>query len=440
MIETLDLHSFSEYSEERDGDLGTCLLSGLLMRLALQQGYHRDPSHHPNISIFQGEMRRRIWSAVSQHELLFSVQLGLPKALRYSEADTESPRNLNEEELYEDMTELPPSRPLSEDTEVSYQVVKYQIMRAYGKVIEFLHIIESQAYEEVLKLDLVLLEARSIIPPHLKVGTLEEMKNDSCSRVAEKYILDIFYHKAVCILHRKYWHALPRDSTTHIWYYSRKTCVSSAMAMLAHQFTMHEACKPGGCMLPLKWYHFSITNHDFLLAAMILCLDIMTNLHDSEGYITECIVTDADKLEMLKKARAIWAEVEDDCRDAKRAVKILTTVLEKVSTKMKELSATSQKVQCSGNIPVSTSTSETSIDMMGKQYYFENGTGHGTPGMVHPPLVPTSNSFSESSPESDILMQDNFLHNIDSCLTVPADFNWVSLRIIPTLKKLNLSD
>jgi Fungal specific transcription factor domain len=112
--------------------MGTYLLSGTMMRLALQQGYHRDPSQFPNLSVFQGEMRRRVWSAVSQHDLLFSVQIGLPKCIRYAECDTQPPRNLLEEELYEDMKELPPSRPLREDTEISYQVVKLHIMRVYG--------------------------------------------------------------------------------------------------------------------------------------------------------------------------------------------------------------------------------------------------------------------------------------------------------------------
>jgi hypothetical protein len=78
MIETLLIYTIVEYSDERDGDMGSWLLSGTLMRLALQQGYHRDPSQHPNISVFQGEMRRRVWTAVSHNELLFSVQTGLP--------------------------------------------------------------------------------------------------------------------------------------------------------------------------------------------------------------------------------------------------------------------------------------------------------------------------------------------------------------------------
>ncbi|KAH8818142.1 hypothetical protein F5882DRAFT_3166 [Hyaloscypha sp. PMI_1271] len=196
MCETLYLYATIEYADERDGDMGTYLLSGTMMRLALQQGYHRDPSQFPNLSVFQGEMRRRIWSAVSQHDLLFSIQIGLPKCIRYAECDTQPPRNLFEEELYEDMKELPPSRPVSEDTEISYQVVKLQIMRAYGHVMEFLNLLEPQPYEEVLKLDLKLMEARANIPPHLELRSLEEMANDPPSRVMERYIMQLFYNKA----------------------------------------------------------------------------------------------------------------------------------------------------------------------------------------------------------------------------------------------------
>src|SRR5450432_4114548 len=94
MLETLYIYSAIEYSEQRDGDMQVYMLSGIMMRMALQQGYHRDPSLHPNISVFQGEMRRRMWSAVSQHELVFSVQIGLPKAIRYAECDTQLPRNV----------------------------------------------------------------------------------------------------------------------------------------------------------------------------------------------------------------------------------------------------------------------------------------------------------------------------------------------------------
>jgi hypothetical protein len=75
MIETLSLYCTIEYAEQKVGDMGNYLLSGTMLRVALQEGYHRDPSQHPNLTVFQGEMRRRVWSAVSQHDLLFSVHV-----------------------------------------------------------------------------------------------------------------------------------------------------------------------------------------------------------------------------------------------------------------------------------------------------------------------------------------------------------------------------
>ncbi|TGO37703.1 hypothetical protein BHYA_0091g00370 [Botrytis hyacinthi] len=69
MIETMLCYAFIKYAYERDGDMGTWLLSGNIMRLALQQGYHRDPDQHSGLSVYEGEMRRRVWLIVTQHEM-----------------------------------------------------------------------------------------------------------------------------------------------------------------------------------------------------------------------------------------------------------------------------------------------------------------------------------------------------------------------------------
>ena len=215
-------------------------------------------------------MRRRVWNTVVQHDLLTCVRIGLPKSLRYSESDTMQPRNLYEDELYEEMEELPPSRPLSEPTPMSYAISKARIMRCYGHVLEFLHQLVAQPYESVLRLDSDLMEARELIPPHLQLRTLEEMRDDAPSQILERFIIQIFYHKAICLLHRKYWKSSPADSDG-TFFYSLKTSLASAMSLLNHQDTMHRACRPGGPLVSMKWYHFAIFNHDFLLAAMIIC-------------------------------------------------------------------------------------------------------------------------------------------------------------------------
>ncbi|KAE9375537.1 hypothetical protein N431DRAFT_332569 [Stipitochalara longipes BDJ] len=415
MVETLYLYASIEYADERDGDMGSYLLSGTMMRLALQQGYHRDPSQFPNLSVFQGEMRRRIWSAVNQHDLLFSVLIGLPKCIRYAECDTQPPRNLHEEELYEDMKELPPSRPVTEDTEVSYQVVKLQVMRAYGHVTEFLNLLEPQPYDEVLKLDLKLMEARANIPPHLQLRTLEEMANDPPSRIMERFIPQLFYHKAVCLLHRKYWDSVPPEACPPgTWSYSRKSCVNSSLALLEHQATMHRASQPGGILEKFKWYHFSITNHDFLLAAMILCLDIMSIVQRGDRPdILEWFVTESEKLQAIEGSRAIWAETIEDCRDAKRAVSILTSVLNKLSAKKEEQKKKTSNISETQN-NLSASATNPNVDSLRYSPYFTDQFGLGIP------------LIAGSLAGVDVNMETDFLDTLGSDLTAPGDFNWVS--------------
>ncbi|KAH8687675.1 hypothetical protein BGZ60DRAFT_362754 [Tricladium varicosporioides] len=420
MIETLMIHAMCEYSMEKDGDMGTWLLSGTAVRLALQQGYHRDPSQHPNISIFQAEMRRRVWSVVSQHELLFSVLIGLPKFILFAYCDTRAPSNIHEDELYEDMVVMPPSRPTEEKTQVCYQVVKLRIMKAYGHIVEFLHLLQPQPYEEVLRLDLMLMQAREGIPPHLKLGTLEEMKDDPPPLIMEKYILELFYHKAICVLHRKFWDGAPANTPKGTFYYSRKTCVSSALSLLHHQALMHRGCQPGGPLVKMKWYHFAITNHDFLLAAMILCLDVMSmrKIVWAGVELPDCVITEEEKLSGIRQSREIWGDIVDDCRDAKRAVAILDAVLVKLSAKKEA----ERPMNTLPPLQVPVPTSNQNLESLRCHQYFTNTFGFGMPNPG-----PLSGG--------DIVMQDDFLDTVGPDLTIPQDFNWVCCSRFPLYVK-----
>lgn len=247
----------------------------------------------------------------------------------------------------EEMTELPPSRPVSESTEICYQVVKGRIMRAYGHVVEFLHVLMPRPYSEVLKLDLMLMEAREAIPNHLKLGTLDEMKNDPSWKVLERFILMLFWHKAVCILHRKYWDAPPTnglnaDSESS---YSRRCSLVSAMALLELQETMHVAAQPGGSLATSRWWEFSLMNHDFLLAAMIISLDLMreSGSVDKTPGQSKSSISASQKMGLVYRSRAIWIEVLDRSKDAKRAVSVLTAVINKCLTRLEETKRAEQR-------------------------------------------------------------------------------------------------
>ncbi|KAF7887286.1 hypothetical protein EAF00_009580 [Botryotinia globosa] len=261
------------------------------------------------------------------YRLLFSVQIGLPKSIKFAECDTKEPRNLRVEELSEDMTILPPSRPDTESTHNCYQRVQFRIIRAYGYVIEFLHIVEPQPYTEVIKLDEILKNTTIKFP---------RISNSTPSTIAENFFLQKIYYKATLLLHRKYRNATIPGNPDEFRWFSRRMGVLSSMALLNIQVSMHEASQPGGILKDLKWWHFSMTNHDFLLAAMIFCLDLNTNQRTDprNGGMSYCSVAEKKKLEALIGVKDIWREVEGKCKDAKRAVDILGSLIKRLTAKV----------------------------------------------------------------------------------------------------------
>lgn len=256
MLETLVLHVYSEYARSRDAEVGVLLSVSIIVRLAMRMGYHRDAGPYPNISPFQGEMRRRVWMAVRQSDILFSSQAGLPPMVRNREMDTEFPRNLHDDEIYEDIKVLPPSRPNSDITAASYMIAKARLMYLYGMVVEESQSLVGSSYEDIMKLDQRLRELHTSLAPHLQMRTIEESVRDTASVIMQRFSLDLIYLKSICVLHRKFLGASRENSR---YAYSRRTCIDASMTMLQHQATLHTECQPGGRLRSAKWFISSLT-------------------------------------------------------------------------------------------------------------------------------------------------------------------------------------
>ncbi|MCJ1391630.1 hypothetical protein MMC18_004495 [Xylographa bjoerkii] len=324
-IETLMLYGLSEYSRLSNGNVGFWMLWGIVVRKAVHMGYHRDPKSSPNISPFDGEIRRRLWMCVLQMDLLLSFQLGLPTMIRTKECDAETPRYLHEEELYEDMQELPPSRSPSEPTRISYLITKQHLLQVFAKVVRYLHDSSEHSYSRVLELNDELIQARSKIPLHLQLQDKPQPEFVPRSIVLERMQLQMFYHKAICVLNRRY---LSVTTGQPDFRRSRWLCLESAMSLLSIQTTMH---KNG-----VGWYHFSLTSHDFLLAAVIVCL-VIHNVRECKGHLDDTSgaidgFTTTELLDALINSNNIWEDVLESSSDARRAARVLGIMLEKFHT------------------------------------------------------------------------------------------------------------
>ncbi|TVY82476.1 Fusarisetin A cluster transcription factor fsa6 [Lachnellula suecica] len=338
-IETLCLYVQSEYQTRWDAEVGIWVIVGMIVRLSMRMGYHRDPSNYPGVTPYQAEMRRRIWSFVRQMDTMFSFQLALPSMIRNTDSDTDFPRNIFEDEFGPESKILPPGRPSTEPTPVSYMITKAQISFEFGAILEEINAVrgKSISYDEILKRDNRLRELKNNMPPHLRLRNLDECMHDPATLLMQRFNIDIFWQKCVCVLHRKYI-ARARQNTRYA--HSRRACVDASMEILRHQAKLHFESQPGGRMRAMKWFISSLTKHDYLLGAMIVCLDlhydqVSESMADHPPNFDPYFWSPAQRAEMLnalETSQQIWKESVGSSMEAYKASNILGVMLEKLKS------------------------------------------------------------------------------------------------------------
>lgn len=332
-IETLILHIQAEYSRSRDAEFGIQLAVSVLVRVAMKMGYHRDSRSFPNITPFQGEMRRRAWSVVRQYDLLFSFQSGLPHIIRPGDTNTALPSNLYDDELHEDLRQLPPSRPDTEITPASFMIATAQRCAIFAEIIETVQVFKCSGYEEIMRLDQRLRELQASTPPHLRMRPMEESARDTSSLIMQRYHLDLLFLRSQVVLHRKF---LVPSRIHPRFSYSRRTCIDASMTMLAHQAALHTESRPGGRLRSVKWFTSSLTTNEFLLAGMIICLDLY---HSAEAERTGrgadlCDTLNQERrsamLAAIEQSLNIWTEIKDHSMEAFKAQGTLGVMIAKL--------------------------------------------------------------------------------------------------------------
>lgn len=84
-------------------------------------GFHRDPGVlGSRCSVFEGEMRRRLWATVLELELQASVDKGTPSMLSHLQYDCAAPCNIHDDDIHPDMASLPRSQHSATFTDTSY--------------------------------------------------------------------------------------------------------------------------------------------------------------------------------------------------------------------------------------------------------------------------------------------------------------------------------
>ncbi|KAJ2905067.1 fungal specific transcription factor domain-containing protein [Zalerion maritima] len=331
-VETMVLYLFGEHSSRWDVEFGLWLISSFITRIAFRMGYHRDAKWFSTITPFQAEMRRRTWSMVRMCDIMFSHLVSLPTMISDDDCDVQLPSNIFDEEFGPDTKVLPPSRPLSEATPVSYMIAKTKLATALGTILQAISKVgKSVPYDDILRYDANLRELKAELPPHLRIQPLDESR-DPVTLLIARYNIDILYQKIICLLHRKY---LPRARFNPRYAHSRRRAIEASLETLRHLSTLNKESQPNGRLRSLRWHVNLIATKDFLLPAMIIAVDLHfdSQMRRSATPDVAFFWSQSQTAEMtshLETTRDIWRGLSDQSIEAVKAFNILNIMLQKI--------------------------------------------------------------------------------------------------------------
>jgi hypothetical protein len=334
-LQAMILYVESDFILNRAAQMDCYILSSVMMRLMFKMGLHRDPGKLANISAFEGEMRRRMWNMALQVESLVSFHMGLPSMVYAVVSDTEVPRNLHDSDFDENTAELPPGRPDSDWTSMTYPIQKTNIIRVFRCIAAQAHALTPPTYAEVLRLDTELEYVWDRMPRFMKNQSPSEFVGDPSNMIIQRFGLSALRNKCVCVLHRRFLvEAVPQPQHN----YSRQQCLEAATQLLTNQQIIWEASQPGHVLSDQGWFLTSLAIHDYLLAAMVLYLVIQNEHYEnpaSEHNWTSRQQPAPSKEElkgMIKTSQEIWSRVADSVGELRKTAQTLTIMLARLDS------------------------------------------------------------------------------------------------------------
>ncbi|KAB8204302.1 hypothetical protein BDV34DRAFT_118894 [Aspergillus parasiticus] len=323
-IEALAVYAQCKNLTTLDPSREAGMILGMVVRMAYELGYHRDPDSFGSLSVFEGEMRRRFWAACKHMDIMISFQQGLPSNICLESCDTKSPRNLLDSDFDVDTQVLPESRPETEPTKLLWFIVKDRQITSFSKVCKYMLSFKEQSETDLHRLDEEIRQTYATIPDILRTRPLSESIADPPFLIITRLYIEFICLKNLCVLHRGYMVQGNVDST--------KACVEAAKRLVSQFIDMYREFSPGGQLHTEQWMLTNFTMNDFLLGVMVLCLVI--HIHRKQASWTGTIDSAIQKevLSLLEQSYEVCVENSQASRDARRVSHALHLILNSAKT------------------------------------------------------------------------------------------------------------
>ncbi|KAF2012527.1 hypothetical protein BU24DRAFT_351626 [Aaosphaeria arxii CBS 175.79] len=134
----------------KEEDMGRAwALLGVAIRIALNQGLHRDPSLFPSGSMdtVTVELRRRMWHQICHLEYRAAECKGQEPSLSDEDFTTMLPRNIEDEDLIEGASPGPESYDQKKFTNMGFALIRFTGMRSLRRIVQSTYRLERRMLE-----------------------------------------------------------------------------------------------------------------------------------------------------------------------------------------------------------------------------------------------------------------------------------------------------
>ena len=325
VVEALALYAQCKYAQSMDPSREVGIIFAILIRLAYRMAYHRDADNFSHFSVFEGEMRRRVWTMCRQFDLMVSFQLGLPNNIPPDSWDAKPPRNLLDSDFDENVTALPSSRPEHEPTQILYFIVKARLMSNFGRICNHALSFKNSSQADIMYLDSQVRATFSQVPYTLRIRPMAQSFADPPYLLMVRLNCEFLYQKSLLVLHRKY--------MTQGFEYSTRACLDAAMAIVNCFADMYKEFQKGGALHADRWMLSSFTMNDFLLASMVLCLSLSQWRKKNPGHSIFEDTSGTHQLDMLRTCYSICDERAPTSAESRKVADALKAMLAQFDAK-----------------------------------------------------------------------------------------------------------
>lgn len=323
-IETLLLHHRIN-NLRKVNNTETSLFLSLVTCLAHHLGYHKDPSQFSNLSVFEGELRRRVWFLIILFESLAATQSGLPRTIYPFYVDAAEPQSLFDEDIYEHMTTLPPARSGGALPLITYMIAKNQILDIGVAIVALGSRRNGVAIDEIKSLDKLLDVTYTSIPQELQPKRMAASLMDTPDLILHRIDLALLYQKSKCVLHQRY---VDYPENTCLKSNSGSICIKSATEILRYQSILHQESQVGGRFHQYGWNVSYLDNDCFPVATTILCREVIAQVRNPK--VSPVGLQEGVQLRgALKRTIEILESITSPSQDDQILLGVVKTVVEK---------------------------------------------------------------------------------------------------------------